>query len=54
MMKSARFADDLSIITQVLAEQVDIMKRLRHHHIVGLIEVIDDPDSDYFYMGMNE
>ena len=28
------------------------MKRLRHRNIVSLFEVIDDPDSDYLYMGM--
>lgn len=31
--------------------QVSIMKRLEHHNIINLIEVIDDPESDHFYMG---
>lgn len=29
------------------------MKRLEHQNIVNLIEVIDDPESDRFYMGMH-
>lgn len=28
------------------------MKKLDHPNIVKLVEVIDDPESDYFYMGM--
>jgi [calcium/calmodulin-dependent protein kinase] kinase len=27
------------------------MKMLQHPNIVNLIEVIDDPESDNFYMG---
>lgn len=29
------------------------MKMLSHPNIVNLIEVIDDPDTDQFYMGMH-
>lgn len=28
------------------------MKMLHHPNIVNLIEVIDDPNTDHFYMGM--
>lgn len=31
--------------------QVLIMKMLNHPNIVNLIEVIDDPNTDHFYMG---
>lgn len=31
--------------------QVMIMKILEHPNIVNLIEVIDDPETDHFYMG---
>jgi len=31
--------------------QVLIMKMVEHPNIVNLIEVIDDPESDDFYMG---
>lgn len=30
------------------------MKELEHPRIVNLIEVIDDPDCDHFYMGMGK
>jgi serine/threonine protein kinase len=33
--------------------EVAIMKQLDHPNIVKLVEVIDDPESDHFYMGMN-
>jgi hypothetical protein len=32
--------------------QVSIMKELDHPNIVHLVEVIDDPESDHFYMGL--
>ena len=32
-------------------KQVMIMKQLDHPNIVKLIEVIDDPESDNYYMG---
>lgn len=28
------------------------MKMLEHPNIVNLVEVIDDPETDHFYMGM--
>jgi hypothetical protein len=31
---------------------VSIMKELDHPNIVHLVEVIDDPESDHFYMGL--
>lgn len=34
------------------ALQVMIMKLLDHPNIVNLIEVIDDPKTDHFYMGI--
>lgn len=34
-------------------EQVMIMKQLDHPNIVKLVEVIDDPESDNFYMGVS-
>lgn len=33
--------------------QVSIMKMLGHPNIVNLIEVINDPLSDHFYMGIH-
>lgn len=33
--------------------QVLIMKTLDHPNIVNLIEVIDDPNTDHFYMGIS-
>lgn len=30
------------------------MKMVEHPNIVNLIEVIDDPDQDHFYMGTNQ
>lgn len=35
----------------ILFIQVLIMKMLDHPNIVNLIEVIDDPETDHFYMG---
>ena len=32
--------------------QVQIMKMLEHPNIVNLIEVINDPETDHFYIGM--
>lgn len=39
------------LISSSFFPQVSIMKRLEHHNIINLIEVIDDPESDHFYMG---
>lgn len=36
-----------------LLKQVMIMKQLDHPNIVKLIEVIDDPQSDNYYMGIS-
>lgn len=30
------------------------MKMIQHPNIVNLIEVIDDPESDHFYMGTDD
>ncbi len=49
------FANDLTFPcnSSHCAIQVAIMKQLDHPNIVKLVEVIDDPESDHFYMGMN-
>ncbi|KAK7262329.1 hypothetical protein RJT34_29896 [Clitoria ternatea] len=44
-----RVAPSETAMTDVLRE-VQIMKMLEHPNIVNLIEVIDDPESDHFYM----
>ncbi|XP_057549808.1 serine/threonine-protein kinase GRIK1-like isoform X2 [Amaranthus tricolor] len=44
-----RVAPSENAMTDVLRE-VLIMKIVSHPNIVNLIEVIDDPDTDYFYM----
>ncbi|RDX64189.1 Serine/threonine-protein kinase GRIK2, partial [Mucuna pruriens] len=44
-----RVAPSETAMTDVLRE-VFIMKMLEHPNIVNLIEVIDDPESDHFYM----
>ncbi|KAH7440414.1 hypothetical protein KP509_04G106000 [Ceratopteris richardii] len=44
-----RVAPSQTALTDVMRE-VEIMKILHHPRIVNLIEVIDDPDSDHFYM----
>ncbi|KAL6204820.1 hypothetical protein ACLB2K_022087 [Fragaria x ananassa] len=44
-----RVAPSETAMTDVLRE-VLIMKMLEHPNIVNLIEVIDDPDTDHFYM----
>ncbi|BBH04956.1 geminivirus rep interacting kinase 2 [Prunus dulcis] len=44
-----RVAPSETAMTDVLRE-VHIMKMLHHPNIVNLIEVIDDPDIDHFYM----
>ena len=42
----------LNSSTLFFSLQVLIMKMLDHPNIVNLIEVIDDPNTDHFYMGM--
>ena len=42
----------LSSSTLFFSLQVLIMKMLDHPNIVNLVEVIDDPNTDHFYMGM--
>lgn len=44
-----RVAPSETAMTDVLRE-VQIMKIVSHPNIVNLIEVIDDPDTDHFYM----
>eukprot|EP00268_Persea_americana_P062882 TRINITY_DN809_c0_g1_i15.p1 TRINITY_DN809_c0_g1~~TRINITY_DN809_c0_g1_i15.p1 ORF type:complete len:278 (+),score=53.21 TRINITY_DN809_c0_g1_i15:373-1206(+) len=48
-LSRVRVAPAETAMTDVLRE-VSIMKRLEHQNIVNLIEVIDDPESDRFYM----
>lgn len=48
-LRKLRVAPSQTALTDVLRE-VDIMKELEHPRIVNLIEVIDDPDCDHFYM----
>ncbi|ERN15961.1 hypothetical protein AMTR_s00175p00041650 [Amborella trichopoda] len=48
-LSKLRVAPSETAMTDVLRE-VLIMKMLGHPNIVNLIEVIDDPDTDYFYM----
>ncbi|KAJ1409197.1 Serine/threonine-protein kinase, active site [Sesbania bispinosa] len=48
-IKKLRVAPSETAMTDVLRE-VMIMKMLEHPNIVNLIEVIDDPESDDFYM----
>lgn len=48
-LSRVRVAPAETAMTDVLRE-VSIMKRLEHQNIVNLIEVIDDPEADRFYM----
>ena len=38
----------------IFLSQVLIMKMLEHPNIVNHIEVIDDPETDNFYMGIDD
>ncbi|RRT77369.1 hypothetical protein BHE74_00007555 [Ensete ventricosum] len=40
------------LFSTMFSLQVAIMKMLDHPNIVNLVEVIDDPDTDHFYMGI--
>lgn len=42
----------VDVMSDAFSLQVLIMKMLHHPNIVNLIEVIDDPNSDHFYMGI--
>lgn len=42
----------VDVMSDAFPLQVLIMKMLQHPNIVNLIEVIDDPNSDHFYMGI--
>lgn len=48
-LRRVRVAPSQTALTDVMRE-VEIMKQLEHPRIVNLIEVIDDPESDHFYM----
>eukprot|EP00249_Psilotum_nudum_P014172 c24700_g1_i1 orf=485-1606(+) len=48
-LQKVRVAPSETAMTDVLRE-VSIMKQLDHPNIASLIEVIDDPESDHFYM----
>lgn len=50
-LSKLRVAPSETAMTDVLRE-VSIMKKLDHPNIVNLVEVIDDPDTDNFYMVM--
>uniref|UniRef100_A0A0C9SA08 non-specific serine/threonine protein kinase n=1 Tax=Wollemia nobilis TaxID=56998 RepID=A0A0C9SA08_9CONI len=50
-LSKLRVAPSETAMTDVLRE-VSIMKKLDHPNIVNLVEVIDDPDTDHFYMVM--
>ncbi len=39
-------------MTTIALNQVAIMKQLDHPNVVHLVEVIDDPENDRFYMGL--
>ncbi|XP_045805939.1 serine/threonine-protein kinase GRIK1-like [Trifolium pratense] len=52
-LRKLRVAPSETAMTDVLRE-VLIMKMLEHPNIVNLIEVIDDPESDDFYMGTHD
>lgn len=47
-----RCTDSNNAVGAKTFEQVAIMKRLDHPNIVKLYEIIDDPQSDNFYLGM--
>jgi [calcium/calmodulin-dependent protein kinase] kinase len=38
--------------TDLIREEIAIMKKLNHPNVVSLIEVLDDPDEDSLYMVM--
>ncbi|KAK9274306.1 hypothetical protein L1049_019120 [Liquidambar formosana] len=48
-LRKVRVAPSETAMTNVLRE-VSIMKMLEHPNIVNLVEIIDDPKSDYLYM----
>jgi [calcium/calmodulin-dependent protein kinase] kinase len=48
-LSKLQVAPSKTAMTDVLRE-VSIMKKLDHPNIVNLVEVIDDPETDYFYM----
>lgn len=48
-LRRVRVAPSQTALADVMRE-VDIMKHLQHPRILNLVEVIDDPDSDHFYM----
>ena len=37
---------------ELIKEEIAIMKKLHHDNLVGLIEVLDDPEEDSLYMVM--
>jgi hypothetical protein len=50
-LRKLRISPTETAMMDVLRE-VSIMKELDHPNIVHLVEVIDDPESDHFYMGL--
>jgi hypothetical protein len=48
----ATSAEGAKKLTTIALNQVAIMKQLDHPNVVHLVEVIDDPENDRFYMGL--
>ena len=45
-------ADEQNDALFLIREEIAIMKKLNHPNLVQLIEVLDDPEEDSFYMVM--
>ena len=50
-LKKTRLSKDKTAFDQVERE-VAIMKKLRHPHVVQLVEVLDDPSCEKLYLVM--
>jgi serine/threonine protein kinase len=50
-LRKLRVSPTETAMMDVLRE-VAIMKQLDHPNVVHLVEVIDDPENDRFYMGL--
>ena len=47
---SRQEAEEAKDALYLIREEVAIMKKLNHPNLVGLIEVLDDPEEDSLYM----